>query len=180
MGAYYECTIEEDGTKVRHCTHAVDNGLKLMEHSYVGNSYVERMMRIIENNPAKIMWVCDYTDEEHPWSWDNTAEATRESTRAIKPMEEASYFVVNNDKKMFIDMAKYKELYEFDPEDKWPLIIHPVPLLTNSEDGSMGGGDYHQEWSQRGAWAGDELYTTNEEPDDSYKDVTEDVLVYER
>ena len=70
MGAYYEATIE----KTRYCTHPSNNGLKLMEHSYVGNDYVDSIMKLLLNTPRQLRWVCDYTDELDGYTWEETTE----------------------------------------------------------------------------------------------------------
>lgn len=49
MGAYYEATIGEGKNAKRFCTHEADNGLKLMEHSYISNNYcmiITTLMRL--------------------------------------------------------------------------------------------------------------------------------------
>ena len=45
MGQYYMPTlIAEDGTVSTLYSHQYDNGLKLMEHSYIGNKFVNAVL----------------------------------------------------------------------------------------------------------------------------------------
>jgi len=59
--------------------------------------------------------------------------------------------ILNNTKKEYIDLSEYKYLSPFDRSD----LIHPFPLLTNSESCSMGGGDFHPDHDFRGIWSND-------------------------
>ena len=48
MGQYYMPTlISEDGTVRTLYSHAYDNGLKLMEHSYIGNNFVNAVLTLL-------------------------------------------------------------------------------------------------------------------------------------
>ena len=178
MGSYYEATIQrEDGTPKRYCTHDVDNGLKLMEHSYIGNEYVDRIMSMLIGEPGRLSWVCDYSDE-HIWCWDKTDEASKEEFLEDSMRIEPTYFILNHDEKQFIDIEKLEKIERKESED-WP--INPITLLTNSSDSSLGGGDYHPEWSQRKSWDMHEIEVVLKEEDlpQDYRDITEDVAVYE-
>lgn len=54
--------IFKDGTKRSALAHNFDNGLKLMEHSWVGNRFVNAVMYEMVDNPVRLAWVGDYSD----------------------------------------------------------------------------------------------------------------------
>lgn len=180
MGAYYEATlVDDENVGVKFSTHDYDNGLKLMEHSYLGNNYCKHIMSLIHDNPMGIVWLCDYhePDSISRLTWDTTDEAPKQTERNDFPDD--IYYIVNESDKLFIDIKKLEELYEMDERaDNWH--IHPIPILCNSDRHSLGGGDFHQEDSRRATWCEDKLFTTKEKPDtDAYEDVTADVLFFE-
>ncbi len=60
MGQYYMPTlIAEDGSIRTLYSHAYDNGLKLMEHSYIGNDFVNAASTLIWQNPCRVAWIGD-------------------------------------------------------------------------------------------------------------------------
>lgn len=68
MGQYYHPTIigKRYGVKGWLYSHAYDNGLKLMEHSYMGNNFVNAVLRKIDHQPMRIAWIGDYANEPYP------------------------------------------------------------------------------------------------------------------
>ena len=61
MGQYYKpILIAEDGHVCTACSHDFDNGLKLMEHSWIGNNFVNVILAQIRSNPKRIVWMGDY------------------------------------------------------------------------------------------------------------------------
>ena len=65
MGQYYHPTmIDETGNITWIYTHDYHNGLKLMEHSYIGNSVMNAVFSQIKDRPLRIAWMGDYSDEE--------------------------------------------------------------------------------------------------------------------
>ena len=67
MGQYYRTLLVfEDG--LEECVNAnqYDNGVKLMEHSWVGNNFVNAVLGAIENNPARVAWIGDYAVDGMP------------------------------------------------------------------------------------------------------------------
>ena len=55
MGQYYIPIIKRNnGTFETYDSHDYDNGLKLMEHSYVGNSFVDESYR--KNQERSRLW----------------------------------------------------------------------------------------------------------------------------
>lgn len=55
MGQYYRTLLifENDLMECANAHH-YDNGVKLMEHSWVGNDFVNSVLGAIENNPARV------------------------------------------------------------------------------------------------------------------------------
>ena len=63
MGQYYIPTlIAEDGTASTLYSHQYDNGLKLMEHSYIGNRFVNAVLTQLWKHPMMVAWIGDYSD----------------------------------------------------------------------------------------------------------------------
>jgi hypothetical protein len=68
MGQYYKpCSLE----KMEYVySHDYDNGLKLMEHSYIGNNFVAAVESLISKGGKwygdRIVWAGDYADNEAP------------------------------------------------------------------------------------------------------------------
>jgi hypothetical protein len=171
MGAYYEGTIETDDGLIRFNPHSVDNGLKLMEHSWLKNRYVNLVLNEL-TEPKRLSWVCDYTENDY-WVWDNAKEVNFDSSDDFVKYK----YIINEDKKLFIDVDKLEELYNEQTSDGWH--IHPIPILCNIEESSQGGGDFHEEDSRRSIWSKDRIWVTNDEPDKTYQDVTGDCLFFE-
>ena len=64
MGQYWKPVIENsDGVRYSIDSHDFDNGLKILEHSYIGNELPSIIMYKIYNNPMHVTWVGDYTDD---------------------------------------------------------------------------------------------------------------------
>ena len=160
MGAYYEATIVGSKKTLRFDPHDLNSGLKLLEHSYIGNIYTERIMHKLLTK-ARLGWVCDYFAGEYQWS--NVVEDHTFDLSA--PIMEKDYIILNHTKKVYIHIPLQQELASKD----WN--IHPIPILCNSNDYHMGGGDYGKD-PRRSTWFMDELevvYT----PNSLYQDVTD-------
>ena len=166
MGQYYRPCILRQNYKL--CVKAnpvlaslspydFDNGAKLMEHSYVGNSYVSAVMQLLNSYyyGSPFAWVGDYADGVGK-SKDLYSEAyeIEKDTKRKHHFEPKQYkYVVNLSKKQFIKV----------PELTRSLIVHPLPLLTAFGNG-RGGGDYHGTNEDKvGIWAFDKIGVTNDE-----------------
>lgn len=67
MGQYFKpCLLAEDKKTVIEFMYSHDygNGLKLMEHSYVGNDFVSAFETLIAHKPKYVVWAGDYADNE--------------------------------------------------------------------------------------------------------------------
>jgi len=147
-----------------------------MEHSYIGNEYVERIMSMLKE-PGELTWLCDYYEGDGA-TWGNTTEATKDEFLKDSEMIEADYIILNTTKKLFIDIAAVEKQSKEHNVESWP--IHPLPILCNSNTESQGGGDFHPEDSRRATWKGDTIQIVDKDSTpEGYENVTEDVLFYE-
>ena len=189
MGQYYKpMLLKEDYNKEEQpfiCyayTWDFDNGLKLMEHSYVGN-YVTRQMEkelATEHYGTRLVWAGDYADENENWK-DEMGNALnvfcysdlleeRGISLKINPDDydklKSYRYAVNLDKKEYVKIPRRRK-------DK--LVIHPLPLLCADGNG-RGGGDFHAKFDRYdyvGVWAYDHIGVTNKKPE-GFKEITPD------
>lgn len=177
MGQYYIPVLRRK-TSNRHYkdtlfdAHKFDNGLKLMEHSYIGNNFVNEVYFHLLHNPAKVYWLGDYS----------ASGDAKLNIRTIKKLKTLFYdhksfivpfgspelgqdfcikfpYILNHTKKEYIDVREMRSSMDkiFD------YTIHPLPLLTATSNG-RGAGDYpesYPDYENIGAWAGDELEVTD-------------------
>ena len=133
---YYPIILSADGqVLVWMSAHAYNNGLKLMEHSYIGNDFVSTFEYGLcpegIYHKSRVVWAGDYADNE-PNESHNLYQLCTEYNQ-INPEKQATTkygFLVNHTKKMFVDKSKLTA-----------QKIHPLPLLT-AEGNGRGGGDY--------------------------------------
>lgn len=184
MGQYYTPVLidEENGDEKRYLSHDYGNGLKLMEHSYIGNNFVETICSEILEHPMRVAWVGDYADDvvdENKYkdipNIKRFLEIERDESDVYnKPNEvednvsSINYYILNHTKKEYICMY----VYTFENNTN----IHPLPLLTSIGNGE-GGGDYHGTSEELcGNWCGDVIecnyYTNIHMLLKEYKDIT--------
>ena len=66
MGQYYTPTfMDEQGEICTLYAHDFDNGLKLMEHSYIGNDFVNAALVLLQDKPSSVAWIGDYSDNPY-------------------------------------------------------------------------------------------------------------------
>lgn len=184
MGQYYKpLLIADDGTKQTAYSHDYGNGLKLMEHSWVGNDFVNAVLQNLDGTPQRLAWVGDYADsvvdDECCFSdafitdrkdfmrlyeslWSDGSEPIAKIDKKLPQYklsnEEADCFIVNVTRNCYIDMEKYvAKNKKKDGEYFW--CINPLPLLTSIGNG-QGGGDYRGDDPEVGSWAFDKIYIT--------------------
>ena len=151
-----------------------NNGLKLMEHSYVGNSFVMAMMYLIRHfNGLPFAWVGDYADNKVTRAYSNGVslydkayelteggdghpeyEELKKSIPEYKDLVNYRY-IINHTKKEYVRVPKYKE---------GVLQVHPLPLLCADGNG-RGGGDYWGKSRSVGKWAYDVIDVSNNAKD---------------
>lgn len=149
-----ETYTRPDGSKYR-CGH----GLKLMEHSYIGNSFVSAFESLILNNPQRMVWAGDYAEHCKGMKSCVYSRCTDE-TKVLptkRPTLKQTQFIVNHSKKQFVDKTKA-------PKDADGWQVHPLPLLT-CEGNGQGGGDYRKEENKFiGVWARDVISVESKAP----------------
>lgn len=181
MGQYYTpCILSKDKKKVEKSFYSwhYENGLKLMEHSYVNNWLVLAVERYLFNNPKRLVWCGDYAEMDY------YKLADKNLLDRIAPVE-------GNENHLDDDQATYLEEYNYDNlkevvgevryivnHDKKLLArvektanwtIHPLSLLTAVGNG-LGGGDYHGTYQDLvGTWATDVIEVVNEEKAKKYQ-----------
>lgn len=138
-------------------------GLKLMEHSYIGNKVLNAIESLIipDGNwhEARLVWAGDYADHEDgyektPEGYDvNIYSIMEDEGTKIKPstkkVDPKYHYLTNHTKKVVIDLDTVKA-----DKDGWK--IHPLPLLV-CEGNGRGGGDFHGEDPRIGTWARDSI-----------------------
>jgi len=158
MGQYYK-PISIDKKQFVY-SHEYDNGLKLMEHSWIGNNFVGVVEDLIAEGGAwygdRIVWAGDYADEEKNRKNNLYTIVGKSDRNKIKPTPTGTKYryVINLDTKEFVDTKKIplSDVYEDEDGKEWPYTIHPLPLLT-CEGNGRGGGDFHKEDELVGKWA---------------------------
>lgn len=159
MGQYYYTVIlaeKSDKEYIRTYLDPTmyDNGMKLLEHSYINNNF----MNVVENligpsgmfYKSRLVWAGDYADNETN-SKNNLHDMCTAKSPLVSRDPYVSYtYIVNHTKKVYIEKTG---------------ILHPLPLLT-AEGNGRGGGDYHgPNTDMIGTWARDVISMENEVPD---------------
>jgi hypothetical protein len=181
MGQYFKPVVlgekptegQQEEVKAWVYSHDYGNGLKLMEHSYLKNDFVQAFEKLIarggEFYKSRVVWAGDYADEEpgvkiidEGKEYDANIYSLCNDGNKVNPKvadTEDYRFIVNHTKKMFVDKSKVIS------NDGWQ--IHPLPLLT-CEGNGRGGGDYHVkgEFDDMivGAWARDVISVEKTNP----------------
>lgn len=183
MGQYYRQALRQDGqTRLFDCQYAHRgnndynnfenyNGLKLMEHSWLGNRFMDAMMKQLYNHRGKLIWCGDYADEPDDFknikwaTYDEIQKANKSKVEILSTNEKFDYshkYLLNMTKKVYIDFDLYIEKTK--DSDGWN--VHPLSLLTAVGNG-RGGGDYYEEYPDAylvGSWAGDMLKVVDKVP----------------
>lgn len=163
MGQYYKPIILGENKRTVKAfvySHSYNNGLKLMEHSWLKNEFVRAFETLILNNPKPIVWCGDYAEPEKGLKKNAYSRCT--DKHEVKPdvPKKTGNFIVNHTKKTFVDKRK-------SPKDKGGWQIHPLPLLT-CEGNGQGGGDFGGQDPQKlvGTWARDVISIETKAPKD--------------
>lgn len=190
MGQYYKAVvIQENGDEYVLDPTRYGNGLKLMEHSWVGNDFVNLVLSFITGNVSRVAWIGDYSNEQNDNKKYNFGEGfisgaddfnkiyidvwKNYKTKHIKQLPsdikqvqftctETDFFLINLTKKIYVDLYNYC-LESTDRDGQW--CINPLPILTCVGNG-LGGGDYYGERGREeiGSWAFDRIYFSDLRP----------------
>lgn len=146
-------------------------GAKLIEHFWVGNSYMKQVERLLSPgggwHKTRLVWAGDYADkglfvpEGHE---ESTLYSYAYDNYTLPPDSSGDgpdvRYIVNHSKNLYIDMEDIPNL-----EGEQDFRIHPLPILTSSGNG-RGSGDYRDDDDTNvGSWAGDVISTEFIEPD---------------
>jgi hypothetical protein len=166
MGQYYLALIL--GEKGAHSTeiirqalnpHHYNNGAKLVEHSYVGNEFMNAVEALLMPNApffkSRLVWAGDYADPEPGLESEKTLYDiayenpelfyTKQRTDQDMPL-----YVINHTKQLYFVKMKHG--------------THPLSILT-SEGNGRGGGDYRgRDEELAGTWARDVISVENDKP----------------
>jgi len=170
MGQYYKPVILADNKKTVKAwvySHDFGNGLKLMEHSYIGNNFVSAFESLIKNNPQRVVWGGDYADHCIGLKT-NTYDRCKDKNKVLptdRPNTRETRYVVNHSRCFFVDKYNVKEI-----KDWKGTKIHPLPLLTCKGNG-LGGGDFRGLNVWVGTWAGDIISVESKKPK-GYTEIT--------
>lgn len=195
MGQYFKpVLVRDDKTIIAWAySHEYDNGLKLMEHSWVGNGFVAVIENLLLKNPTRVVWCGDYADGDPDLGVDEDGDAfnlyqlCRHKGNAFKEVKggntkisKRAKYVINHTTKQFIDKTKVPVTDTWvnpdNPKDTWDYRVHPLPLMTCNSNG-RGGGDYRGEDPQEliGSWAGHEISIDTRKPR-GYKELIFDLV----
>ena len=162
MCQYYKPTLKPKGGRVWKCFNPWDfnNGVKLMEHSYIGNAVTNYVKNLILRTPMRLVWAGDYADDEKGKDANLyfLFEAKEPKDKSV-PQEsiESMRYLVNHKKKLYVDYSKVEK-------DEYGYRIDPMPLLC-AEGNGRGGGDYQgSAMSLIGSWARDLISVESEIP----------------
>lgn len=144
------------------------SGMKLTEHSWVENDFVNGVVELIEENPSTVAWVGDYADDSDDFDGNYTEEVYASAWHddchdrpfARMPVTHGDGHIVNHCKREYIDLERYVAA---NMQNGW--CVHPLPLMTAIGNGH-GGGDYRgNDMHLVGRWAMDLIEYTHEKPE---------------
>lgn len=174
MGQYWKAMLIEENGAVRKMEPTT--GLKLMEHSWIGNWDVGSVYQHIMRRACRVYWVGDYSSDiidampdllmpdllkkkklSNLWlkAWKD------EDVEEVDKMEDTfNYdgFLINSTKQEYVDIAKYYEESKVAKSNGDTYCVDPLPLLTALPGvNGQGGGDYFSKTGAEfvGYWSGD-------------------------
>ena len=157
MGQYYKPTSVDKMESLY--SHDYGHMSKLMEHSYIGNKFVELAEDLLspegEWYENSFVWAGDYADEEP--SGNNLYTLAKEIKINLHNGSSAGRYIINHSLKEYVDKEKA-------PKDEEGWSVHPLPLLT-CEGNGRGGGDYRIDNDSIGYWARDRISVENSIPE---------------
>lgn len=177
MGQYFRaCNIK---TKECITTWDFNESAKLIEHSWIGNRFVNVAEKLLAKNGKwfgqTFCWAGDYAKYENE-TGQNLYDLFYKN--AIKPRS-GKYlkfrYLLNLSTKVFVDLDKVPVSSIYEDEE---YRIHPLPLLT-CEGNGKGGGDFYGEDPNNlvGSWARNIIEPTNKKPTPEFTELIFDLKV---
>ena len=185
MGQYYKAILLDADKKTPRYhfeSWGFNNGAKLTEHSYIGNTFMGAVEKVIADNPMPLVWGGDYADVEEGKE-DNlyfladrmgseiTLTTLNKKCHIKKEKleqkladfsEHKNRYILNHSKKEYVD----KEKCPYWLMGEYKMALHPLSLLT-AEGNERGGGDYKgTNMRLIGSWSRDTISVSNDVPDD--------------
>ena len=173
MGQYYKAYLKKDNEEI---VLEPGGGMKLTEHSWIGNPLTDTVSHLLYKNKMQLAWVGDYAkdladeakripDEIYKKCWGKNAKESRMKNNIFEDFDYKGKFLINDTKKEYLSLDP-KDCAE--DSDGW--YLYPVSLLTAVGNG-LGGGDYRGINKDKvGIWKLDQLYIDDNAPKD-YKKV---------
>lgn len=183
MGQYYRPLVIYPNQKIVILkSFDFDSGQKLMEHSWIGNEFVNAVYILIYHNPCRVAWFGDYAEEEAQKFEQKLREGETIHSlydkvwgkKAVKPISPSKFiehnldtfvdlkttgtYLINHTQKVYMDMGEYIAENKFIEKKPWnqEWCVNPLPLLTACANGS-GGSYYGTNMKDVGTWAFDEI-----------------------
>jgi hypothetical protein len=185
MGQYYAAVVIDGNGEITNLNLTLKgveyNGVKLMEHSWLGNYFCQELCYRLSQKAKRLMWIGDYAESsdlenidkklfekayKKVWS-KRDSRVQMENTFNAANFTIRGKYIVNYSKKEYVDIEKYvASLNIANPEKEW--IIHPLPLLVAIGNGKGGGDYYGVNEDQVGRWCGDVIFVIAEKPPEEY------------
>jgi hypothetical protein len=188
---YYPILLDKDGKILAWMVaYEYGNGLKLTEHSYLENKFVQAFEFLLapdqQYHKTRVVWAGDYADVEPNSEEQNFIKVIELCSRPPQKnpvvCEESEnknlYYMCEETEKIhpeyLYSTAQYPYIVNHTKKqfvDKRKNIdtrngalgLHPLPLLT-CEGNGRGGGDYHGESPLIGLWARDVISIEKNKP----------------
>lgn len=204
MGQYYiPLVIADSGDMYTLHSHDFDNGLKLIEHSWIGNNFVNAVVSLINKKPCKVAWIGDYSNEYvgdvyeklpaedfaiyYNAAWDEkdryklSSKDFNHAETSLIDDSVSGVYLVNHTQHIYLDLGEYIAMNICKSGDWEGYCVNPLPLLTACGNG-RGGGDYNYHAKvgieDVGTWAFDVIEFTDEAPD-GYENVMYEFRVWD-
>ena len=180
MGQYYKFMNIDKKQNCQRNWH----GVKLMEHSYVGNNYCDDILRLLSNEwkGDRVIHVGDYAEPKDGTTTQNIIEKIMNENdikyslyslcdqfdEVVPSSKDEIRYVYNLDKKEYVDLYRQPMQWcHYNDYEIGAVKINSFALLIGCGNG-LGGGDYffgnHQ---SVGNWAGDR-FVASKEPLEEY------------
>lgn len=186
MGQYYKAILLDADKKTprfHFSSWGFNNGAKLTEHSFIGNTFMGAVEKVIADNPMPLVWGGDYADIEEGKGGNLYDLSETMGSEEITPTtlnkklhikiekllnkladfsEHKNRYILNHSKKEYVD----KEKCPYWLMGEYKMALHPLSLLT-AEGNERGGGDYEgTNMRLVGRWSRDTISVSNDVPDD--------------